>query len=159
MSRKELTAHIGDIKIGRKDDILHALLGSCVGIAILWPERGVYGLAHCLLAENPKKTFEISGRYVDQAITSLLILMRVQEKDYPKIQAVIAGGGNMTLPANSDPSKLVGTINSEMAFRCLKERKIKVIHSEIGGLIGRKITVDCLTGEFKIRKIPRNIAA
>lgn len=159
MSSKEINVHIGEVKIGKKNDTLHALLGSCVGVALLWPERGVYGLAHCLLSEAPKKTFEINGRYVDLAITSLLALMHAHKEDYPLITAVVAGGGNMTLPEGTDPKKLVGSKNSEIAFRCLKERSIRIIYSDTGGAIGRRISVDCCSGTFNVTRIPRNKAA
>ena len=73
MSR-EINVHIGEVKIATSDTILRALLGSCVGVAILWPERNIFGLAHCLLARSPDKEFKVGARYVDQAIYSLLSL-------------------------------------------------------------------------------------
>ncbi len=135
--------------------MLHALLGSCIGIAILWPQKRLYGLAHCLFAEAPEKSSSISGRYVDQAIFSLLALMHIHKEDFYEVQAVIAGGGNMTMPDTTESEKLVGVINTKAAVKCLNGYKLKIVHEDTGGLEGRNITIRCSTGSFEIRKIPR----
>lgn len=159
MSSKDIHVHIGEVKTGKGDDKLQALLGSCVGIALLWPNKNIYGLAHCLLSESPKKSFVISGRYVDQAISSLLALMHIHKEDYSQIRAVVTGGGNMTMPEDTEPNKLVGATNVKVALKCLFELGIEIVHEETGGMEGRKITVHCSTGKYSIDKIPRTIAA
>ncbi len=160
MSLTDIHVHIGEVKVARGHETLNALLGSCIGVGFLWPSRKIYGLAHCLLAESPEKTFSIGGRYVDQAINSLFELMEITGKNFAEIQAVVAGGGNMTMPEDTAPEKLVGYINSTVAIKVLNERKIKVIHQDIGGILGRKIHINCQTGAFQIKKFPRtNVVA
>jgi len=158
MSSNELNVHIGQVKIGKRDDALHALLGSCVGIALLWPQKRLYGLAHCLLSESPEKSSEINGRYVDQAIPSLISLMNIRNVDLHEIQAVVAGGGNMTMPDTTKPEKLVGTINVNAALKYLDKLSVNVIHQETGGVEGRKISIDCSSGEFEIKTFRRIVA-
>lgn len=158
MKPKEKNARIGEVKIGKGDERLRAILGSCVGVVLLWPNKGVYGLAHCLLSETPEKSFNICGRYVDHAITSLLKLMRANQGDYSEIRAVIAGGGNMTMPEETCPTKLVGANNVSTAIKCFKELKIKVINEDTGGMEGRTVVVHCATGEVEIKRIPRIVA-
>ena len=70
----ELHAQIGQVKIGKSGQELHALLGSCVGIGFLHHDKGMYGLAHCLLSKAPKLTNKVGARHVDQAIHSLCLL-------------------------------------------------------------------------------------
>ena len=156
---EEINVHIGEVKTGSDSQILRALLGSCVGIAILWPERNLCGLAHCLLASSPNKQFEIGAKYVDQAIYSLLRMMNVSKDDYKKVRAVVAGGGNMLSSDIADTTTLVGYINKKKAINTLNELNINIIHEDTGGRNGRKISVDCKTGGFKIYKIPRPDAA
>jgi chemotaxis protein CheD len=48
------------MSIGSGDDVLRATLGSCVGIGLLWRERAIYGLAHCLLPEAPDRSRQSS---------------------------------------------------------------------------------------------------
>ena len=157
MTPKVINAHIGDVKTGKNNDTLQALLGSCIGVGMLWHKKGLYGLAHCLLPNAPQKTFDIDGRYVDQAISSLLALMHVHKDDYFEIEVIVAGGGNMTLPEDTPPESLVGTLNANSAYKMLKELKLKIVFSDTGGMVGRKIFIDCSSGKYEIRNIPRKI--
>ena len=146
---------IGDVKKGVKGNQLHAILGSCIGVAFICKNSNQYGLAHCLLPKAPKKDFTINGKYVDQAIHSLLALMKIRRDDYSQVQAIIAGGGNMTKANSNTSDELVGEMNVEAATECLKTLGIKITHQETGGENGRKISIDCTTGSFNISTIPR----
>ena len=151
----ELHAQIGQVKIGRPGDELHALLGSCIGIGFLHRDEQIYGLAHCLLSKSPKLTKQISGRYVDQAIFSLSRLIGVTPENRRRIHVFIAGGGNMTHGADADRNRLVGSTNSDFAKKTLREQRLRLIHEDVGGCNGRKVVIDCTTGDFTIKAIPR----
>lgn len=159
MSEKEINVHIGEVKTGKGEQVLNTLLGSCVGIAILWNEREIYGLAHCLLAKSKEAEFSLGGRYVDQAIFSMLKMMDTKRSRYSELKAVVAGGGNMTRPEDTPSEKLVGYLNTQIAIEILQEKNIEIIHQDIGGFLGRKMIIDCQTGDFEIKKIPRTMAA
>ena len=151
--------HIGEVKTAKNGDLLKAILGSCVGVGLIWKSRMICGLAHCLLPENPSPSHMIGGRYVDQAIPSLLALMKIRHVNLDEVTAVIAGGGNMTVPDSPDSSKLVGAHNFRTAEREIKKRGIRLIHSECGGDEGRRITLNTSDYSFQIESIPRIIAA
>lgn len=153
-----LNVHIGEVKIARKGEVLKAILGSCVGIGFIWRSQNICGLAHCLLPENPDKSFSISGRYVDQAIASLLAMMKIKENDKAHIEVIFAGGGNMTQPHAEDNSALVGGLNLKATERELKKHDLRVVFSDYGGSEGRKIIIDSSSCTFEIEKIPRMIA-
>ena len=152
-------AQIGQVKIGRHGEYLHALLGSCIGIRFLHPDEGVYGLAHCLLSKSPKPTNQIGARHVDQAINSLVRLMDIGPEQRRRVNVFIAGGGNMTRATDAPEDQLVGSINSAFAKTLLRERRLRVIHEEVGGCNARKVIIECSTGEFEIKTIPRIGAA
>ncbi|MFK7861134.1 MAG: chemotaxis protein CheD [Granulosicoccus sp.] len=165
MIQKLKNVHIGEVKIGTGEEYLHTILGSCIGIALLWQKRRVYGLAHCLLPKAPpgllaemntarrKKDHIYVGRYVDQAMESLTQAMSIT--DYKDIRAVVAGGANMTNPDAFEPEKLVGHQNALSAIACLNERKIIVVHEDTGGYEGRKMSITCESGHFDVKAIPR----
>ena len=155
MKTKVLNVKIGQVKVGRKDDVLQALLGSCIGIGFLDKKREIYGLAHCLLSQSPNPILTIGGRYIDQAIFSLLKLMNIGEEGKKNIEAVLVGGGNMTMPAGSKSDRLIGQINSDFAMERLEKEKIKIVHNEISGNLGRKVFIDCKSGTYTIIEIPR----
>jgi chemotaxis protein CheD len=155
---KVVHVSIGEVKIGKDQDILMASLGSCVGIGFIWKRKNLFGLAHCLLPEAPLDGSEIdiiSARFVSQAVPSLMKLMKIEKKNRGEIDAVLAGGGNMTAPKNANPNNLIGTLNVNAAEKYLKQIGIQVIAKELGGETGRKIYIFCETAEFTIKKISR----
>ncbi len=159
MSENELHVHIGEVKTGKEGDVLHALVGSCIAIGFLHKKRNICGLAHCLLSKSTSDKFEIGGRYVDQAIYSLLTLMEIPPEDVRNIRAIVAGGGNMTMPSNASRKKLVGSTNADFARKTLRERRIRITHEDLGGLNARKVIIDCSSNDFTVKDIPRLGAA
>ena len=153
----EETIHvqIGQVKIGRPGQQLNAILGSCIGIGFLCPQRSIFGLAHCLLSESAKPIQGIGGRHVDQALVSLIKLMDITDKERRRLRVVLAGGANMTMPEGTDPSKLVGAINAKYAFKAIRDAGIRTIHEDLGGIQGRQVTINCTSGNFVIAPIPR----
>ncbi|MEO0335598.1 MAG: chemotaxis protein CheD [Pseudomonadota bacterium] len=159
MTDQIVNVRIGQVKTGSNKETLSALLGSCVGIALLWPDRESYSLAHCLLSHSPTQSFEIGGKYVDQAVHSMIQLMKATPADYSKIKAVVAGGGNMTKAGDCSKEELVGHHNSQAAIEVLNEWSIDIIYKDVGGVNGRKIRVFSANNGFEVQKIPRSDAA
>ncbi len=153
MNISSINVHIGEVKIGRDTQQLHTILGSCIGIALLWPGRNTFGLAHCLLPHAPQQGYVEGARYVDQAIESLIQLMSVTNSR--DIRAVVAGGANMTRPDSDMPESLVGYQNAQSALSNLDNRDIIVVHEDTGGYTGRKMSICCETGTFEVKNIPR----
>ena len=146
-----LQVQIGKLEVGGRSDQLHALLGSCVGIAFLWKKRGRCGLAHCLLPESPLPPTELGARYVSQAVPSLLRLMGACVADYADIEVVVAGGGNM-LEACSARFQ-IGQQNIDAAQKHLRLHGLHVRFAEVGGKCGRTMSIDCATGTFSVQEI------
>lgn len=159
MNQKEVTVHIGEIKVAKKGETLKTILGSCVGIGFIWKKKGICALAHCLLAESPSKTFEIGGRFVDQAIPSLIALMKIQPEDMGDIEVVLAGGGNMTQPGAKNIERLVGTTNFNIAEKELKKRGFRFVCLDRAGEEGRRVTIYSENCTYLVEPIPRVIVA
>ena len=154
MTSKEIHVRMGEIKLARRGTSLHAILGSCVGIGFLWKKRSKCGLAHCVLPQAPKKSFKIDGRYVDQAIHSLIAMMRIRSEDFDDIQVLLAGGGDMTIKGKGKKEMKVGAANIGAAVTLLNELGLSVILNEVGGYQGRKIAIFC-PDEYTVSPIPR----
>jgi len=146
---------IGKVKSGRRGQSLHAILGSCVGIGFMFSERGIYGLAHCLLSKSGSVTQDLNGRHVDSAISTLSSLMMLTPADRRKVRVILAGGANMTMPSDTDPKRLVGNVNANFALATLKEKGFRIQHDDLGGTSGRQVSIDCDTGAYEIAIIPR----
>jgi chemotaxis protein CheD len=148
---------MGQLKIGSRTDQLHALLGSCVGIAFLWKKGNCCALAHCLLPEAPgnqtsgEHLDQISARYVNKAVPAMLKLMGATEADYADIVVVLAGGANML---NGCSSRFqVGQQNADAARRHLRQLGLNVQYCRLGGKSGRTLTVDCATSSYTVGEI------
>jgi len=151
-----VNVHIAQVKMASNGEELHTILGSCIGIGFLWPKRGVYGLAHCLLPTAPADCKQAGARYVDQAVVSMIQLMDIT--NVRDIRAVVAGGGNMTMPDTAEPEKLIGFQNARSAIEQLGKHKIRIVHEDTGGCEGRKMIICSNTGTFDVRLIPRMAA-
>lgn len=154
-SPESLPVQIGQVKVGRSGQSLNAILGSCIGIGFLHPSEGVFGLAHSLLAKSEGPTAKGDGRHVDQAIESLLRMMEVRDEHRRKVRVILAGGANMTRPKGTDPKRLVGSSNSTFARTAVRAAGLRILHEDMGGELGRRVVIDCTTGEFAIAAIPR----
>jgi chemotaxis protein CheD len=142
---------IGELKIGGRTEQLKVLLGSCVGIALLWKKRGRCGLAHCLLPEAAVPQAEPGARYVSHAVPSLLRLMGATAADYADIVVVLAGGG-MMLDACSSRFQ-IGQQNADAARKYLSMYGLNVLDCRVGGKTGRTLAVDCATCSYQIEDI------
>jgi chemotaxis protein CheD len=158
---REIQVHMCAIGIGSHADVLRATLGSCVGIGLLWRERAIYGLAHCLLPEAPHRpeapdvSLGIGAKYVTQAIPSLLSLMQVQRASYGALEAVLAGGANMVHYERRPAHAPIGEQNVRTAQRLLDALGVRVVHADVGGDSGRQLLIDCRAHTFVVKKIGR----
>ena len=116
-------------------------------------------LGHCLLAVSPTKSFAIGGRFVDQAIPSLIALMGIRPENIAEIEVVLVGGGNMTQPGAKNIDKLVGTNNFNVAEKELKKRGFKFVCLDQAAEEGRRLTVYSEDCTFRVEPIPRVIVA
>lgn len=155
--RKVIDVHIGEVKVAKNGEVLKAILGSCVGIGIIWKSKKTCGLAHCLLPESPTPSYEIGARFVDQAVRSLIAMMKIRPTDLQDVGVVVVGGGNMTNPGASASTELVGLSNFKNAMQEVQKLSLKVLYSEGGGEVGRKISIDSMDFTFQVEKIPRII--
>ncbi|RFU46850.1 hypothetical protein D0B32_15590 [Paraburkholderia sp. DHOC27] len=163
------------IGIGSGADVLRATLGSCVGIGVLWRERGLYGLAHCLLPEAPghaashassqvanqsqahSQPAAIGAKYVTQAIPSLLSLMQIQRSSYRELEVVLAGGANMVHYVRRPSHAPIGEQNFRTAQRLLDALGVRIVHTDVGGESGRQLLIDCRQHSFVVKKIARTL--
>jgi chemotaxis protein CheD len=150
-----IRVRIGQLAVERRPVILKATLGSCVGVAMLWHDRGIYGLAHCLLPAAPRPDPGPGARYVDQAVASLLRLFDAQPEDHRRIEAHLAGGGDMMARTRSaERGPHIGRMNIEAARRCLAERGIEIASADVGGCHARQMVLDCAAASVSVMCLP-----
>lgn len=155
MSENDVHVKMCEVRTGTAPQILRTTLGSCVGIALLWRERDLVALAHCLLPESATRTLQPSAKYVTDAVPWLLQLMGATPEQYPQLEAVVAGGACMVHHEKPAPYGLIGEQNTGMATRLLAAAGIRVVHTDIGGTSGRQLNIDCGTQQYAVRTFER----
>jgi len=146
------TRHVwtGQMCVGEGEDVLTALLGSCVGIGIIWRARGRCGLAHCFLPDSVD-TAGSGARYVSAAIPGLLAAMGVRREQYPEVEVIVAGGAHMLRTHGADHQ--VGRRNIAAAREQLASRGLQVSFQDVGGSRGRRISIDCDRQTFEVVRV------
>ncbi|QDK38670.1 chemotaxis protein CheD [Bdellovibrio sp. NC01] len=158
MKLEEHHVKIGQIKVGTEGHILKAVLGSCVGIALIWKKQGKCALAHCLLPYPCNDKTGTDARYVTETLPRMLEQLGATKADYSDIRAVICGGSQMMEVEQQYTKFTVGPENLKIAQKCLQDQRIEIIAIEPGGNKGTKITVDCGAGSFEVERL-KKIAA
>lgn len=142
----------GQMQVGEGAHVLTALLGSCVGIGMIWRAQRRCGLAHCFLPEGTESA-EDSARFVNAAIPRLLARLGVRRDQYEEVDVVIAGGARMLNLRAADGT--VGTRNIEAARSQLSLRGLQVMFQDVGGSHGRRLSIDCERQTFSVVRIMR----
>ena len=146
----------GQMQVGQGDQVLTALLGSCVGIGMIWRREQRCGLAHCFLPDGAEAGAH-SARYVTAAVPRLLALLGVRREQYDEVDVVIAGGARMLNLRTGDGA--VGNRNIEAARAQLSLRGLQVMFQDVGGSHGRRLSIDCERQTFSVVRIVRESEA
>lgn len=149
-----LSVGLGELVISHNpDDILVAYgLGSCVGIGMFAPNKGVAGLIHCVLPENTD-TDKSSTKFVDTGIPTMLEKMQKAGADLKTLQIYMAGGANMLINTTLSKSFDIGTRNAAAAKVVFERLKLRIIATETGGNTGRTVRLYVATGKYTVRMI------
>lgn len=147
------TCHVwsGELRVGQGTQVLTALLGSCVGIGMIWRSRRRCGLAHCFLPASDGPDCMYGARYVNLAVPSLLQALGVREENYAEVEVIVAGGARMISALYA--SEAVGRRNVAAAQECLNSRGLRVAYADVGGSLGRRLTIDCEQQSYSVTKI------
>lgn len=109
-------------------------------------------VAHCILARRDGDLGGGgAGKYVDLFIESALGEIERSGVGRGEIEAKLYGGADVLPrhPCRATPS--VGRQNVDEAIACLRREGVRVAACQVGGLHGRRISVDTATGEVCVR--------
>lgn len=129
------------------------ILGSCVAVCLFDTKLHIGGMNHYLLPEWNGKENE-SLKYGNSAILKLIHKLEYFGSQRTDLIAKIFGGGAVI--QNTENKFNIGLRNVEIAIQTLKEKKINILNSSIGGNYGRKIIYYTQTGEVIHRLIQNN---
>lgn len=146
--------NMAELVISKDNDILaiHGL-GSCLGLALYDPDRGIGAMAHIMLPCNLARNSGLKpGKYVDTAIDEMLNGLKKYGITPENLSAKICGGASMFKTARKDQI-CIGQKNIELAEKILKEKGIPIRARDVGGNYGRSIEFDIKTGNIRINTV------
>ncbi|NQT39588.1 MAG: chemotaxis protein CheD [Planctomycetes bacterium] len=143
---QDATVGMGGIAVARDPARLSSVLGSCVGVALYHARHRVGALAHVVLPESSGFT-AAPGKFADTAIADMLRQLRQLGAGTTGLVAKIAGGASMF--ATSGPLQ-IGSNNVQKVTELLQAEGIRIAGRCVGGVKGRRVTLDCSNGNFLV---------
>ena len=118
----------------KKNEILDAYLGTCVGITLVDEKKDLGGLMHILLPEP--SGMSVMGRIENYARTGLPVFikaLRTELGEQGNFVATIAGGALVGPVSDLDLNLDLGGRTAEIVENILKSENIPIVKSETGG--------------------------
>jgi chemotaxis protein CheD len=133
-----ITLHPGDVALGLRGDRLETLLGSCVAIVLTDPRRTLGVMCHIVHSKPAAEAQCTSSAYGDVALQTMVRLLQSHGIAASLCEAYVYGGGNMF--PKIMPGSNVGQDNATWALDALAERGIRVLSSDVGGAVYRRLS-------------------
>ncbi|MCX7934232.1 MAG: chemotaxis protein CheD [Planctomycetota bacterium] len=126
-------------------------LGSCLGVAIYDPRRGVGGMAHCMLPLSkldPAKAAACPGMFVDTGVTALLEAMFAAGCQRRDLVVKIAGCASLL-----DENGLfrIGERNHTVLRKILWKNDLLLAAEDVGGVAARTLYLRLADGAVWVR--------
>ena len=149
MMEQQLVVKVGmaDLNVAAGGLLKTTGLGSCGGLTLFDPVRGLGGMAHVMLPSSDiAREAQINvAKYADTAIPELLARMS-------DAGARLEGAQMFALTGGSD-SLRIGPRNVESCTAVLERYRIPILARDTGGNYGRTIELNCLSGSLLIRSV------
>lgn len=123
-------------------EVAHAVLGSCIGLALYDRKNKIGALAHIVLPSSNGRPGS-PGKFADTAIPHMIELLKKEGAFTSKLSARVVGGANMF---KTNGPMQVGTANAKAVRQVLSELKIAIVGEHVGGQKGRRISFDAVNG-------------
>ena len=146
MSLPKHLLYPADIFVNKTPHIVSTVLGSCISVCLYDPALEQGAINHFILPQWNGHDLA-TMKYGNLAIIRILEELLILGSKYENVIAKVFGGAEVLTGA---PTKFhIGRRNAQIAYEILKEFKIPILLSDVGGNRGRKINFNTLTGEVE----------
>ena len=139
--------HTGHIFASAEPSIVTTVLGSCVSVCLWDVENGIGGLNHYLL---PYRIGETSANSRFGSLATVELIERVEalgaRRRHLRAHIVV---GSAILTGRESAS--LGRLNADLATDMLRDARIAVVSTDVGGTRGRKVTFHTGSGDMQVR--------
>jgi chemotaxis protein CheD len=158
MAVRDIQLHPGDLFLTRDAARMQTILGSCIAFTMRHEDSRLSGMCHCLLATKPAGKSNNGCNpyaYVDLAFEEMLAYFKRGGVRPTQLEVKLFGGADV-LHVLSGP-KSVGRENIHTASRLIAEHGVRLLASDVGGMTGRKIMFDTVTGKVQVKRMRSEI--
>lgn len=144
---------MGDIQAGGSSTEFGCLgIGSGIVVAAYDAEAKIGACAHFFLPTAPND-FDRSrpGKYVDTGIAELVTRMRRLGAQEENILLALVGGASVLTTEGGGARHDLGARNVDAAHRTLIDLGLRCLVEDLGGQIGRSLSMSARDGEVRIR--------
>ena len=149
--RRFIYLHPGDLVVSAERATLTTVVGSCVAVFLWDSARCVGGLNHFLLP-HPVAQQIASPRFGTVAIRTLLSRLAANGSSPEHLVAKVFGGAHIAGSLHRRGPTL-GEQNQALAVELLREARIGIVASEVGGTRGRRVVCDTANGHAWIKDL------
>lgn len=142
--------HSGQLYVAARPTYIHTVLGSCVAVCLYDKDLQISAMNHYLLPLWNNDGLQ-SPKYGNIAIPRLVEAMEAVGCSRHNIIAKVFGGASPNDMKHTNENMMIGKRNFQIAESTLKEYGIKIVASDIGGVHGRKITMDSVSGKIQLK--------
>lgn len=140
------------LSTSRGDVLVSMGLGSCIGLALVEPARGLAVLAHIMLPEAPEGHDGVGdeAKFADRAVPFMLERLQDAGAEPSSLRAAVVGGARMfSLSGGSGLD--IGARNERAVLAELDRAGVRVHAKETGGTNGRSIRVHVADGRVTVK--------
>lgn len=145
----------GEFYVGRADEVITTLLGSCVSACIWDPNAGIGGMNHFMIPSPGGRAIDATNlgssdaaRYGIFAMEHLINTILRAGADRRRLQAKLVGGGHVIRG-----NMTIGDDNVAFARTYLGVEGLPIVGERVGGVCARKVTFETRTGQAHVREL------
>ena len=137
---------MGQVVCASDGATMTSVLGSCIGIALYHGRLRLGILAHVVLPNSAGRQ-STPGKFADTAVPHMLELLASHGGSLSGAIAKLAGGASMF---GAGGAMQIGETNLQAVREALRKANLPVVAEHVGGVKGRRITLDAATGKLTI---------
>jgi len=141
----------GEAYLDDRPVLVSTVLGSCVAVTMFHRATKRGRICHAILPRHPLSGEGNIFHYVDSSIGCMLNDLLFGGAERPEIEVKLFGGANAI--GREDDRATVGELNARRALQVIKEARLTILASDLGGRAGRKIVFDTRSGEVLLKRL------
>lgn len=158
MNGTPLQVGIADMQALKGNAELQCLgLGSCISICLMDPEANVAGMAHIVLPKSfDESSVDRPGKFADTGVPELVEKMVQLGASRSRLVAAVVGGAQAVSSEEAKNAFItIGDRTASAVVEQLQNLGIKCVGTDVGGNLGRTVTLSSDSGQVLVRKLAK----